>query len=337
MNQQQFAVALLQRLRIPVSAGAVKALVGWQNAEGGHWHNQARFNPLNTTQPAAGAGNTGSQGNIKVYRNWNQGLDATVQTLRNGRYGGILNALRAGNPGRVAGAIGSSPWGTSAGLVSRTISGAHAGNLPAAGSTAAPSAPAPTRAAGSMTTRTQAPGVDNRQARAQLLQSFLSGSSRGSSYDPVGFALQFKSLADVPGATTTRTTTTMPGASAPPNRGGPPRPSGVHGPLGFEGKPVAGWIQPILKYARAQGWRGTVNSGYRSRAEQARIYNSGVRPAAVPGTSNHEFTAFPGGAVDVSDAAQLSAILKRSKYGHLLVWAGGKDPVHFSHPHGGSY
>ena len=57
----------------------------------------------------------------------------------------------------------------------------------------------------------------------------------------------------------------------------------------------------------------------------------------MPGTSNHEGSAFPRGAVDVSDAAQLSSILLGSPYGSTLVWAGSKDKVHFSHPHGGSY
>ena len=110
----------------------------------------------------------------------------------------------------------------------------------------------------------------------------------------------------------------------------------------FDGKPVAGWIAPILQYARSQGWKGSVNSGYRSDAEQTAIYNRGTRPAAVPRSlggsgSNHEMTAFPGGAVDVSGAQQLSQILARSKYRGKLVYAGSKDPVHFSHPHGGGY
>lgn len=109
------------------------------------------------------------------------------------------------------------------------------------------------------------------------------------------------------------------------------------GTADFEGKPVAAWIAPILQYARKQGWKGSVNSGWRSLEEQTRIYNSGVRPAAKPGTSNHEGADFPRGAVDVSEAAQLAEILKRSKYRNLLVWAGSKDPVHFSHPHNGSY
>lgn len=114
-------------------------------------------------------------------------------------------------------------------------------------------------------------------------------------------------------------------------------PGHTKGVAQFGDKKVAAWIKPVLEYARSKGWEGQINSGYRSYAEQQRIYNSGVRPAAKPGTSNHEFTAFPGGAIDVSDAETLSHILRGSKYAKLLVWAGSKDPVHFSHPHGGSY
>jgi hypothetical protein len=107
------------------------------------------------------------------------------------------------------------------------------------------------------------------------------------------------------------------------------------GVVKFEGTPVAAWIKPELEYARQHGWKGTVQSGVRSFAEQSRIYASGVRPAAKPGTSNHEGTQFPRGAIDVTDAQTLARILRRK--GSPLVWAGGKDPVHFSHPHGGSY
>lgn len=132
-----FAVSLLRKLKIPESPGAVQSVEGWANAEGGHWHNDARYNPLNTTQPEPGAGNTGTQGNIKVYRNWQQGIDATAKTLRNGRYGGILSALKAGDPSAVASAIGQSPWGTSGDLVAKSIASASG-----QGGTALPSAPA---------------------------------------------------------------------------------------------------------------------------------------------------------------------------------------------------
>jgi hypothetical protein len=108
-------------------------------------------------------------------------------------------------------------------------------------------------------------------------------------------------------------------------------------PTTFDGHPVAPWIAPILQYARRMGWKGHVVSGYRSLAEQTRIFNSGVRPAAKPGTSNHEKLKYPGGAVDVTSPQELSTILLHSQYATVLVYAGAKDPVHFSHPHNGSY
>lgn len=138
VTQKSWAVALLHGLGAPLTKANIQAIVGWENAEGGNWGNSATFNPLNTTQvPASGSyGNTGTQGNIKAYSSWKQGLDATIATLRNGQYGSILSALKAGNnPNAVAGAIGSSPWGTNGGLVSQTISGATiTGNVGAGGS-----------------------------------------------------------------------------------------------------------------------------------------------------------------------------------------------------------
>jgi hypothetical protein len=140
-------VALLQRLGFPVTTENVRALTGWAAAEGGHFHNDARYNPLNTTQPAPGAGNTGTQGNIKVYRSWDQGLDATVETLRNGRYAPILAALKNGNSAEAVGAaIGKTPWGTNGSLVTRTIGSTPAkpiGSLPTATPAAARAAGAP--------------------------------------------------------------------------------------------------------------------------------------------------------------------------------------------------
>jgi hypothetical protein len=119
--------------------------------------------------------------------------------------------------------------------------------------------------------------------------------------------------------------------------GGDASASGEEGVGTFQGKPVAKWIIPILEYAVSKGWKGRVNSGYRSTQDQARVCATGVKPCATPGKSNHQGKQYPKGAVDVSEAPQLSAILLASKYKKVLVWAGGKDPVHFSHPHGGSY
>jgi hypothetical protein len=139
----------------------------------------------------------------------------------------------------------------------------------------------------------------------------------------------------LPPVTVTEKVAKAPGLKIAPAQSSDP--TKVKGVASFEGRKVAAWIAPILSYARQHGWRGSINSGYRSYQDQLRIWNSGVRPAARPGTSNHEMTAFPGGAIDVNGAEQLSSIIARSPYKGLLVWAGAKDPVHFSHPHNGSY
>lgn len=330
-----WAAAVLTKLGYPVTKGGVQALAGWAKAEGGHWNNQAHYNPLNTTQPEPGAGNTGSQGNIKVYKTWDQGIDATVQTLKNGRYSGILSGLRSGDAGAVASAIGNSPWGTSGGLVRQTIN-ATSGSVPHLATPTAPAIAAPSAPTTIQPTTIQptAPAFDPRAAvgafladggvkSASAVQGLLAARMAAPANPMAAPAMASygqQTRTQTPASSTSASASTMPSGTA-------------H----FEGKTVAAWIAPALQYARQHGWKGAVNNGYRSYADQQRIYNSGVRPAAKPGTSNHEGSDFPRGAVDVSDAQQLSQILQNSPYAGKLVWAGAKDPVHFSHPHNGSY
>lgn len=95
-NPTDFANALLSALGFPVTGADVTTLVFWENHEGGNWHNDARYNPLNTTQPEPGSGVTGTQGDIGVYLSWDQGIEATVTTLRNGFYPTILASLASG-------------------------------------------------------------------------------------------------------------------------------------------------------------------------------------------------------------------------------------------------
>lgn len=111
-SAHSFAVALLNRLGIQPSAGAVHGIVAWEAAEGGNWENDARYNPMNTTEKMPGSGDVGTQGDIGSYTSWQQGLEATAKTLENGNYGGILEAFKSGNAESVANAVVSSPWGT---------------------------------------------------------------------------------------------------------------------------------------------------------------------------------------------------------------------------------
>ena len=112
VTQITWAQAVLKSLGMPITADNVAAVVAWEMAEGGHWYNTAYYNPLNTTQSMPGATIFNSVG-VKAYTSWAQGLKATVITLHNGYYGGILEALSRGNDAQaVADAVAASPWGT---------------------------------------------------------------------------------------------------------------------------------------------------------------------------------------------------------------------------------
>lgn len=346
VTRAQFARTVLNRLGIHPTDANVQAMIGWERAEGGHWNNTARYNPFNTTLDMPGSGDTGTQGNISIYRNWEQGVQATVKTLSNGLYAPILQALKHGSPTDVAGAIDSSPWGTHGSYIrdviaeapghkgsGSTIGGHYLQGSP--GSQGQPSRSGPSRTPGT-TSRTVTGGSPPGAAASALLAY---AGARGT---PSALSDLITNLGSIqaPTVTTSRTPGRVRGRPGKPsgNTGGPqPHVRGLTGTANFEGKTVAAWIKPILKYARAQGWTGSVSSGYRSFAEQTTIYNSGVRPAAVPGTSNHEGSDFPRGAVDVTEPEQLSQILRGSKYAKTLIYAGAKDTVHFSHPHNGGY
>lgn len=113
LEQGQFAAHVLRGLGIPVTQLSVTKLMAWEQQEGGNWHNSARYNPLNTTLALPGAGNTGTQGNIKVYTSWQQGIEATVKTLQAPSYGGIISNLKSkGDLASFETAVNGSPWGT---------------------------------------------------------------------------------------------------------------------------------------------------------------------------------------------------------------------------------
>jgi len=109
-----WARALLGYLGMPPTSQNLTAITSWELAEGGHWFNSARYNPLDTTMPEPGATVMNSVG-VKAYTSWAEGFTATIATLRNGLYGPILAALRKGDDAvAVAAAVASSPWGTGA-------------------------------------------------------------------------------------------------------------------------------------------------------------------------------------------------------------------------------
>ena len=96
-------------------------------------------------------------------------------------------------------------------------------------------------------------------------------------------------------------------------------------------KPIAEWIIPVLEWAYLHGWTGTVTSGYRTYYEQAQLNAAGAFSAPA-GVSNHETTAYPGGAVDVTNSSRLIAVLRNYPGPRKLVGGvlGPVDPEHFS-------
>jgi hypothetical protein len=93
----------------PSTGCNVGAITAWERAEGStaSWHN-----PLDTTLREPGSRSVNSVG-VQAYPSWQEGLAATIATLRGGPYGPILAALAAGNDARaVASAVAASPWGT---------------------------------------------------------------------------------------------------------------------------------------------------------------------------------------------------------------------------------
>lgn len=140
-NPTDFANALLGALGMPDNKTNVNNVVGWETVEGGNWHNTAKFNPLNTSQPEPGSTNfqTGQSGSgVQAYTNWQQGVDATVQTLQNSDpnygYSQILLDLNTSQPwSNFSSALKSSSWdgsGHYAGLSGTSTPGL---NTPGAG------------------------------------------------------------------------------------------------------------------------------------------------------------------------------------------------------------
>jgi hypothetical protein len=89
-NEQMFK-DILTKIGAPTTAGNILWMRAWRKAEGG----DATYNPWNSTQVKGTANNYNKNG-VQNYFNLNDGVDATVTTLTNGRYPTILKALKAG-------------------------------------------------------------------------------------------------------------------------------------------------------------------------------------------------------------------------------------------------
>lgn len=107
----------------------------------------------------------------------------------------------------------------------------------------------------------------------------------------------------------------------------------------FDGVPVCKCAVPYLRYARANGWRGRLVSGWRSTSYTVRlclnICGRPMCPGRCGGTSsNHVGTACPRFAIDVNDYARFGWLMRRMPnppQGRRIYNAlGAQDPVHYS-------
>jgi hypothetical protein len=104
----------------------------------------------------------------------------------------------------------------------------------------------------------------------------------------------------------------------------------------FDGRPVAAWIHPYLVWARQNGWKGTLSSGWRDPAYSEQLCLNMCGRPSCPGkcagrTSNHAGSVKPAGAIDVSDYATFGRLMQRCPYSPTLQnQLGARDPVHYS-------
>jgi hypothetical protein len=104
----------------------------------------------------------------------------------------------------------------------------------------------------------------------------------------------------------------------------------------FDGRPVAAWMVPYLEWARQNGWKGTLNSGWRDPAYSEHLCLNMCGRPSCPGkcagrTSNHAGSVKPAGAVDVSDYVTFGHLMARCPYSPKLQnRLGARDPVHYS-------
>jgi hypothetical protein len=115
----------LENLDAPISNENLKFLYAWRQSEG----KAGKFNPFNTTHGMPGATDYNSVG-VKNYRSLEDGMVATIKTLKNGRYNCIIQGLRDDiGASNIAKCKSLETWGTGD-LVYRVIQGYEGGASP---------------------------------------------------------------------------------------------------------------------------------------------------------------------------------------------------------------
>ena len=117
-----FAVQVLAGLgNYQPSKATLTFIEAWKRGEG----TEAAFNPLATTQPAEGATcfnhNAAGQCLVRNYTSFEQGVQATVETISNGFYPHILHGLQTNDVEEALNDEELGTWGTGSGSVKRHL------------------------------------------------------------------------------------------------------------------------------------------------------------------------------------------------------------------------
>ena len=105
-----FAKGVLGKIGAPTTPNNLELINAWGDFEN---VNPKYNNPLATTKTMPGAKSFNDAG-VKAYKDWQQGVDATVATLQLGFYKDVVAALKAGDTplSEFRKIVGSSKWGS---------------------------------------------------------------------------------------------------------------------------------------------------------------------------------------------------------------------------------
>lgn len=125
LTDKNFYMKLLESLGAPVSDENMKFMYAWRQAEG----NGGKYNPFNTTWNMPGSTTMNSAG-VRNYASLEDGMVATIKTLKNGYYNCIVNGLKDDiGASNIARCESLKTWGTGD-LVGKVVASYNSGANP---------------------------------------------------------------------------------------------------------------------------------------------------------------------------------------------------------------
>lgn len=125
LSDKNFYMKLLENLGAPISDENLKFLYAWRQSEG----KAGKFNPFNTTWDLPNS-TVFNKAGVRNYATLEDGMVATVKTLRNGKYDCIVRGLRDDiGADNIAKCESLKTWGTGD-LVAKVVSSYNSGSSP---------------------------------------------------------------------------------------------------------------------------------------------------------------------------------------------------------------